>query len=92
MCDTVAVQTDWYEFLSKHRNFFTHEGAPYCAIEDLMVRPPEFDLIVTKANIQDFQSADPSRYFRISEFQGVASGISALANAAQRYLIYRVQT
>jgi hypothetical protein len=87
VCDKVSIPTDWYEFLSTHRNFFTHEGAPYCAIEDLMVRPPEFDLIIMKANIHDFQQADPSSYFRVSECQAVVAGIAALSAAAQKYVI-----
>jgi hypothetical protein len=85
--DKVNVPPGWYEFLSSHRNFFTHEGAPYCAIEDLMVRPPQFDLIVMKANIHDFQLADPADYFRVSECQAVVRGISELSAAAQQYLV-----
>jgi hypothetical protein len=37
-----GVSKDWYEFLIAHHIFFTHPGASYCAIEDRMVRPPEF--------------------------------------------------
>ncbi len=40
LCDLLFVPVSWYDFLSEHRNFFTHEGAPYIAIEDL-ARPPE---------------------------------------------------
>jgi hypothetical protein len=64
LCDKLGLEPDWYTFLSTHRNFFTHQGAPYIAIEDLLVRPPVFDLIVLKANIHDFGTADPSSYFR----------------------------
>jgi hypothetical protein len=84
--DKVSMSPDWYEFLSAHRNFFTHGGAPYCAIEDLMERPPKFDLIIMKANIHDFQKADPSDYFRVSECQAIVTGISHLSRAAQQYL------
>lgn len=87
LCDKLSLPTDWYEFLSAHRNFFTHEGAPYCAIEDQMVRPPQFDLLIMKSNIHDFQSADPSEYFRVSECQAVVSGIAKLSSAAQQYLL-----
>jgi hypothetical protein len=83
----LGIPKDWYEFLNSHRNFFTHAGAPYCAIEDRMVRPPEFDLIVMKANIHDFVSADPSDYFRISECQSVIEGLRSLSAGVQRYLI-----
>jgi hypothetical protein len=86
LCDRLGVAPDWYGFLSTHRNFFTHEGAPYCAVEDRMVRPPEFDLIIMKRNIHDFESADPSDYFRVSECQSVVDGIRVLSTAAQRHL------
>jgi hypothetical protein len=86
LCDKLSVATDWYEFLSRHRNFFTHEGAPYCAIEDRMVRPPEFDLIIMRANITDFEHANPSEFFRVSECQPIVHGIQALSRAAQHYL------
>jgi hypothetical protein len=87
LCDKLSVSTDWYEFLVRHRNFFTHEGAPYCAIEDLLVRPPELDLIIMKTNIHDFQNAYPSDYFRISECEAIVGGIARLSSAAQNYVI-----
>jgi hypothetical protein len=87
LCDRLAVAPDWYNFLADHRNFFTHEGAPYIAIEDRMVRPPEFDLIVLKTNIHDFAKADPSSYFRVSELKSVVAGIRTLSVQAQKHLI-----
>lgn len=87
LCDRLHVATDWYSFLSAHRNFFTHQGAPYCAIEDRMVRPPEFDLIIMRANIHDFHQADPNDWFRMSECQTVVNGIHELSAAAQQYLV-----
>jgi hypothetical protein len=87
LCDKLHVATDWYGFLSTCRNFFTHEAAPYCEIEDLMARPPEFDLIIMKANIHDFHRANQSDWFRMSECQSVVKGIHALCAAAQQYLV-----
>ena len=86
-CDRFSISTEWYEFLCNHRNFFTHEGAPYCAIEALQVRPPEFDLIVMKANIHDFQNADPSMYFRVSEFQQVIKMVRILSACLQQSIV-----
>jgi hypothetical protein len=90
MADKLGVPISWYEFLNAHRNFFTHEGAPYCAIEDRMVRPPEFDLIVMKTNIHDFHKADPADYFRISECQSVVEGLRSLSASVQQHLIETV--
>jgi hypothetical protein len=90
MADKLNVPIGWYEFLNTHRNFFTHEGAPYCAIEDRMVRPPEFDLIVMKGNIHDFSKADPADYFRISECQSVVDGLRSLSGSLQQHLIETV--
>lgn len=89
-CDRFSISTEWYEFLCNHRNFFTHEGAPYCAIEPLPLRPPEFDLIVMKANIHDFQNADPSMYFRVSECQQVIKMVRTLSACLQRSVIDQI--
>jgi hypothetical protein len=87
IADMLGVPIEWYDFLNIHRNFFTHQGAPYCAIEDRMVRPPEFDLLVMKANIHDFQKANPADYFRISECQSVVDGLRLLCGSLQQHLI-----
>jgi hypothetical protein len=87
ICDKLPIATDWYDFLSTHRNFFAHEGAPYCAIEELGERPPRFDLLIMKSNIHDFQHADPSEFFRVSECQPMVNGIRALSAAIQQHLL-----
>ena len=87
LCDQLGVSSDWYQFLSSHRNFFTHRGAPYLAIEDKLVRPPEYDFLVMRINIQDFAVVDPSDYFRLSECQGVVAGVKTLGQAVQAHLV-----
>lgn len=90
-CDTLAVPTDWYAFLVSHRNFFTHDGAPYCAIEDRLMRPPEFDLLIMRINIHDFRQANPGDYFRVSECQAVVKGVRLPSAAIERHLIALLQ-
>jgi hypothetical protein len=85
--DKLGVSPDWYKFLSDHRNFFTHRGAPYCAIEDRLFVPRELDLLIMKANIHDFAEANPSDYFRVSDCQAVVDGMRKLSAAIQQYLI-----
>ncbi|MGO9272657.1 MAG: hypothetical protein ACLQOO_20885 [Terriglobia bacterium] len=87
LCDELSCPEDWYLFLSEHRNFFTHNGAPYIAIEDRLVRPPEFDFLIMRTNIHDFENAQPGDYFRLSEFQGVVEGVKRLARTAQQELV-----
>jgi hypothetical protein len=87
LCDQLSVDTAWYEFLVRHRNFFTHAGAPYIAIEDHMVRPPEFEFIIMRVNIHDFAKANPGDYFRLSEFIDVIQGLRELGAKAQEYLV-----
>jgi hypothetical protein len=58
LCDRTHNPTNWYRFLVRHRNFFTHEAAPYCAIEDRLMIPPEYDLLIMRTNITDFGKAD----------------------------------
>jgi hypothetical protein len=87
LCDQLNVPVYWYEFLATHRNFFTHEGAPYCAVEHLMELPPAYDLLIMKTNIIDFSTASSDDYFRVSECSRVLEGVYRLAGAAQQHLI-----
>jgi hypothetical protein len=92
LVDVLSIPTDWLSFLVVQRNFFTHEGAPYCAIEDRLERPPVYDLIIMKTNIIDFTKADPDSFFRVSECQLVVDGIRALSAATQDYLQKALRT
>jgi hypothetical protein len=87
LCDQLKVPLYWYEFLSKHRNLFTHQAAPYCAIETRLVAPPEYDLLIMLTNIIDFTTASPDDYFRFSECSKVLEGVYQLGSAAQHHLI-----
>lgn len=91
LCDQCKVPTDWYGFLSTHRNFFTHSAAPYCAIEDRLMFPAEYDLLVMRTNILDFATADPADYFRVSECSAVVDGVRQLGAAVQNYLLHLLQ-
>ncbi len=90
LCDRFSLGTAWYKFLSRHRNFFTHEGCPYIALEDLSTGPPgppKFDFIVMRVNIHDFAQADPADYFRLSQCQAIVNGVRVLSQASQEYLV-----
>jgi|HubBroStandDraft_1064217.scaffolds.fasta_scaffold32397_2 hypothetical protein len=87
LCDNLQIPVLWYEFLSRHRNFFTHEATPYCAIEHRLVFPGEYDLLIMRTNIIDFSKAPPEDYFRFSECSAVLDGVRGLAGTTQHYLI-----
>ena len=90
--DRFSLPANWYDFLTLHRNFFTHEAAPYIAIEDRLLMPPEYDLIIMRANIHEFAKANPKDYFRLSECQKVVQGLKKLASRAQEDLVARLET
>lgn len=91
LCDSLGVSVTWYEFLAIYRNFFAHEGAPYCAIEDRLMFPAEYDLLIMRKNIKDFGTAHPDDFFRISECKAVVDGLQKLSTAVQDHLVRQVQ-
>lgn len=91
LCDALKMSSDWYEFLAVQRNFFTHGGTPYCAIEDRLMMPPEYDLLVMRENITDFSKAAPDQYFRLSDCGKVLTGVRQFASGVQGYLIQQIQ-
>jgi hypothetical protein len=91
LCDKFQVPTNWYMFLSTHRNFFTHDAAPYCAIEDRLMVPAEYDLLIMCTNVLDFTAANPGDYFRVSECAAVVMGVRQLGSAVQKHLLDLLQ-
>jgi hypothetical protein len=91
LCDQLHVPNDWFLFLSSHRNFFTHEATPYCAVEEIVKVPTEYDLLIMRTNILDFSTADPKDYFRISECAAVATGLRRFGPVVQQHLVDLLQ-
>jgi len=87
LCDNLQLPTDWFAFLSIHRNLFTHGATPYCAIEDRLVYLGEYDVLIMSSNIQDFSVADPKDYFRLSECTAVVAGVRQFGSVVQDYLV-----
>jgi hypothetical protein len=91
LCDQLHIATDWFVFLSAHRNFFTHKATPYCAVEEIENAPAKYDLLIMRTNILDFSTADPNDYFRISECSAVSAGLRCLGGAVQNHLLNLLQ-
>lgn len=87
LCAQLSVSEGWYSFLAEHRNFFTHRAAPYIAVEDRGIRPPEYDFLIMRVNIADFTKADPADYFRLSECAAIVDGVRRLAYKTQQFLV-----
>jgi hypothetical protein len=75
---------DWFELLDKHRNFFTHEGAPYIAL-DLSNEPATLDILIMKENIKTF--TDPDTFVSLSEISLIVKGFIGARRKLQDYLI-----
>jgi hypothetical protein len=91
LCDKLSLKSDWFEFLSQDRNFFTHEGAPYIAIEPVTVLPQELEFIIMRRNIHDFSEANPTDYFRLSELTDVLQNLRKVARGSERYLLSELE-
>jgi len=90
LCDQLGLANTWLTFLNGDRNLFTHESAPYCAIEFIPGSPPAFNTIIMRTNITDFAVANPEDYFRLSELQSIVDGMLALAPGVQDYLVRQI--
>jgi hypothetical protein len=87
LCERVSQPRDWFDFLARHRNFFTHRGAPYLTIEVLQEQPARYDFLVARKPIADFVAADPKDFFRLSDLNSVIAGVVGLRREVQQYLV-----
>lgn len=80
-----GTQNDsWFVLLDKHRNFFTHEGAPYIAL-DLSNEPATMDILIMKENIKTF--TNPDTFVSLSEINLIVQGFIAARRQLQDYLV-----
>lgn len=74
----------WFQALKSRRNFFTHEGAPWFAI-DVSHGPQAYDLLIMKGNIKSFENS--SKFIKLSELGTIVEGFLSAKHAIQRHLI-----
>ena len=72
----------WYTLLSKERNFYIHEGAPYHAID---VSGDTYDLIIMKDNLENFD--DVTKYTTLSELDRVVKGLDHGARVIRDHIL-----
>ncbi len=77
------VSGDWFTILDRNRNFVTHNGTPYIAID--VSNQETWDLLIMKENLVKFD--DTKKFFTLSELGAVAEGFSNARVALQKHLI-----
>lgn len=77
------VPRDWFAMLDRDRNFVTHKGTPYLAIDISDARA--WGLLVMKENLVKFD--DPEKFFSLSDLQAIADGFLNAKAALQTHLI-----
>ncbi len=84
-----GFNSDWFQKLDNHRNFFVHEGAPYLAV-DITKGFGEYDLIIMKKNLTKFD--DPDEFLKLSDLNQIVSGFVKAITIIQEKLITTIKT
>ncbi len=85
--EILNIEFDWFTLLATQRNFFTHSGTPYCAIETSCGLAQPYDLLIMRTNILDFSKADPTDFIRLSECMAIVASVQQFSKALEQYLI-----
>ncbi|MEX2163824.1 MAG: hypothetical protein WD823_06235 [Sulfuricaulis sp.] len=83
MLDAAKQDSSWFVTLDNHRNFFSHKGAPYLAV-DISSCPGAADVLIMKENIKSFR--DESKFLRLSDINNIVQGFAASKLVIQEYL------
>ena len=75
--------TDWFRDLDTHRNFFSHNGAPYFAVD--LSGPAGYDLLIMKKNLRTFE--DKTAFLRLSALEAMARGFETSRHVIKEHLI-----
>jgi hypothetical protein len=77
-----SVDPRWFSRLASARNFITHVGAFYLALD---TTEPSWDLLLVKGNIKQFD--DPRSYVRFSSVMEIIEGFLVCREAMQVHLV-----
>jgi len=77
--------TAWMGKLKDLRGFFTHNAAPYIAVDITESSNPE--LIIMRENIINIAEADREKYIRLSEISEIIQGFMEAKTILQDHLI-----
>lgn len=75
----------WFLELDCHRNFFSHEGAPFFAVDLTNEKSGSLDLLIMKRNLRRFD--DPTHFVRLSELALIVRGFEQSKAVIQEHLI-----
>ncbi len=75
-------ETNWFQFLYDHRNYFVHKGAPYIAINISNDSP---DLLIMKENITSFE--DENKFIKISEINEIIKGFAETISIINDHIV-----
>lgn len=73
----------WFGELDEHRNFFSHNGTPYLAV-DITSGMDEVDILVMRENLKEF--SDPKKFLRMSKINNIVQGFEKSKPIIQEYL------
>jgi len=82
--EEAGQDSDWFVLLDEHRNFFSHSGTPYLAVDLTDAENGGFDLLITKKNLHSFE--DEHRFVRLSEIGRMVRGFHSSMPITQQHL------
>ena len=80
--EAAGQNTQWFRDLDSHRNFFSHNGAPYFAVD--LSDPPGYDLLIMKNNLRTFE--DETAFLRLSALAAMVGGFESSRHVIKKNL------
>jgi hypothetical protein len=81
------IDQSWYESLDRARNLFSHETAPWLALDIQSTDPYRFDLVVLKKNVI---VPRPEDYFHFDECRGMYRGYFGAMERLHEWLLAEI--
>ncbi len=79
----------WFKLLDSGRNFFTHDGTPFFAIDYTNSLKGYYDILIMKENLKVFD--DVKKFYRLSDFNIIADGFYHSKNILAQHIILLCQ-
>lgn len=76
----------WFKRLDGIRNYFTHEGCPYFAVD---ITTEKYDILIMRNNLYDFN--EEKDYYRLSELKEIYDHFKNYLDFMEKHMIFSIK-
>jgi hypothetical protein len=80
-----GMSIQWFVDLDNNRNFFSHNGTPYIAVDISKEEEDIYDLLIMKENLYEF--TDEKKFIKLADLNRIIRGLIPAMSVIEKHLV-----